>query len=153
MNRIATITACVLLGGAGLVWSIPGRVVSPDSGQPPAPPSTIVISLDDPGSTAAIKFLALYADGNAREAAKFAQRLRDNPTRGEFSGGAAAGAAWRETTQDILRASQEGLARKIEAIDQNEEGWAAAADYTASAADGWREAAAALTKLSAKSRK
>jgi hypothetical protein len=152
MNK-SVLIACVLLGAAGVVWSIPGRQVSTDRDQIPLPPSTIVINLDDPGSTAAIKFLSLYADGNAREAAKFAQRLRDNPTRQEFAGGAAAGAAWREIAQDVLKASQEGLARKIEAIDAEEQGWAAAADYTASAADGWREAASVLTKLAAKSRK
>lgn len=152
MNRFVLI-ACVLLGAAGVVWTFPGRVVSPDGGLPPLPPSGIVINLDDPGSTAAIKFLALYADGNAREASKFAQRLRDNPTSQEFAGGSAAGTAWREIAQDVLRASQEGLARKIEAIDSQEQGWSAAADYTASAADGWREAAAALTKLASKARK
>lgn len=152
MNKPVLI-ACVLLGAAGLVWSIPGPALLPDTGQPPVPPSTIVISLDDPGSTAAIKFLALYADGNAREAAKFAQRLRDNLTTREFAGGAAAGAAWREIAQDVLKSSQEGLARKIEAIDSEEQGWIAAGDFTASAADGWREAAAALTKLAAKPRK
>ena len=152
MNKIS-IFAIVLLGAAGVVWSIPGPSRSTDLGQIPLPPSTIVISLDDPGSTAAIKFLALYADGTSREAAKFADRLKANSTSNEFAGGSAAGAAWRDIAQDVLRTSQQGLANKLASIDEQEQGWQAAGDYVQSASKGWREAANALTALANQTRK
>lgn len=145
MNRTLSISLLILALGGALHFGSrgPSRPI-PDA---PTPPSTIVITVDDPGDSAAVKFLALYAAGLSPEAEKFAQRLRDNPTSKEFAGPGPAAEAWREIAQDVLRASQQGLSNKILDIQDRELGWDAAADYLQSAAKGWNRAANALNQI------
>ena len=106
MNRFVLI-ACVLLGAAGVVWTFPGRVVSPDGGLPPLPPSMIEISLNDPGESAAIKFMALRQRDWHQRGQNLAERIRNNATSKEFAGAGPAAEAWR----DRPGCSESGTAR------------------------------------------
>lgn len=145
MNRTLSISLLILALGGALHFG--GRGPSRPLPDTPTPPSSIVITIDDPGEAAAVKFMALYAAGLAPEAEKFAQRLRDNPTSNEFAGPGPAAEAWREIAQDVLRASQQGLSNKILDIQDRELGWNAAADYLQSAAKGWNRAASTLNQI------
>lgn len=147
MNKIA-LTGVVILAVAGAVWWIPERGPQPPPEPTDRPSSTLTIHLNDPGDLAAIKFLALYADGLAREGAPFTAQLRSQ----EFAGPAPAAAAWRVISQDVLKASQEGLAQKIETLQDDPRRWEAAADYHAEAINGWRQAAEALRRLAEKAK-
>jgi hypothetical protein len=146
MNKTFLFSLLLLVAG-GAVLVIPSSGPQPDNGTSPPPSPSISISIDDPGDLAAIKFLALYADGIAREAPKFAERIRNNPTTKEFAGNGPMAEAWREIAQDVTRASQQGLSAKISDIQDKELGYAAAADYLDQAGKGWRAAADSLIKL------
>lgn len=134
------------LAAAGAVWFAPVASSTGPETPPPLSLDRLAISPDDSGTLAAIKFQALEAAANGREATLFAARLRTNPT--EFAGPAPALAAWRDTIQDVRRVNQQGLANRFEQLQDSPEGWATAfAGYFEEAGRGWTASAAELAKL------
>jgi len=144
MNLLTKI-AVGCLGLAAVVALTPTGFLPPR--ERPSPRPVPAITLDDPGDRAAIKFMALWASAVSRESAAFSKRLANNPQSKEFAGPAPAAAAWRDISEEVLTASQRGLAAKINAIQDDPDGWSKAAQYQAEASRGWERVAQELSAL------